>query len=149
MRIRRSSKRRALGGRSSERLPQRLEAERQEAERIAREAREAKVTELVDSLKWQVGERVRLRRRGYKATVFGTIDHVNENKEVHMVNTAIDSISQMRADHTALVLSLIATIFLPCIRIFPRQTVVSTVASTRPKSRCPRKFASLRTVGGW
>ena len=37
----------------------------------------------------------------------------NENKEVHMVNTAIDSISQMRADHTALVLSLIATIFLP------------------------------------
>mmetsp|Transcript_36751 Transcript_36751/g.63435 ORF Transcript_36751/g.63435 Transcript_36751/m.63435 type:complete len:718 (-) Transcript_36751:164-2317(-) len=37
----------------------------------------------------------------------------NETKEVHMVNTAIDSISQMRADHTALVLSLIATIFLP------------------------------------
>jgi hypothetical protein len=37
----------------------------------------------------------------------------NEAKEVRVVSEAIDSISQMRADHTALVLSLIATIFLP------------------------------------
>ena len=38
---------------------------------------------------------------------------VNEAKEVRIVAEAIDSISQMRADNTALVLSLIATIFLP------------------------------------
>jgi hypothetical protein len=37
----------------------------------------------------------------------------NEAKEVKVISEAIDSISQMRADNTALVLSLIATVFLP------------------------------------
>jgi hypothetical protein len=37
----------------------------------------------------------------------------NEAKEVRVITDAIDSISQMRADNTALVLSLIATVFLP------------------------------------
>lgn len=54
--------------------------ERVERDRIAREAREAKVSELVDTLKWMIGERIRLKRRGYRATVFGTIDHITDKE---------------------------------------------------------------------
>lgn len=51
-------------------------------------------------------------------------------------------------DRAAMRSSSISTSLLPCIRILPLHTVVSTTASTSPKMRCPRKLASLRGVGG-
>lgn len=58
----------------------RIERERREAERAAELAKVAEIYELV---RWLEGQKFRLRRRGMRATVFGTIDRVNE----HGMNT--------------------------------------------------------------
>jgi hypothetical protein len=52
---------------------QRLERERREAELKVRYAR---TDELIEELKWQLGEEIRLQRENMRSTVFGTIDAV-------------------------------------------------------------------------
>ncbi len=64
----------ALAHQEHQRREHRLRQQRE------REAEEAKRAEIKEQVQWYIGQKFKLRRRGYRATVFGTIDAITDTQ---------------------------------------------------------------------